>query len=215
MMRLCASAIVVLAACNGPGPARVGEANLAQATGTYSPPEGQTVAITAGNTELPAQLDPVVRVAFDDDLTFGTVQKVLAELEARGSQVHILVGQRKNVAAMVLEDELEGPAIRLVAELGGKACVAPPGSIEAKCVQTAEKLNISRAYVRELTREAMMGYDLYDVEAFIPDQLDWANVVRLIDGARTCCIWDHDEDVTMRVALVDRPAPVTVPVPAE
>lgn len=205
-MKYLACAIVLVAACQGPKPAHVGDAVLAQATGTYQPPEGQTVVITAGNTELPAELDQVVRVAFDDDLTFGTVEKVLAQLEERGVEVHILVGQRRDIAAMKLEDELEGPAIRLVGELEGKACVAPPGVIEAKCVQSSDRNNISKAYVRELTNEAVREYGLRDIEAYIPKQLDWGNVVRVIDGARTCCQWSKTEpDLTTRVKLVDPP----------
>jgi hypothetical protein len=212
MKYLCACAIVLATACDGPKPAHIGDAVLAQATGVYQPPEGQTLVISAGKTEVPAELEPVVRVAFDDNLTFGTVEKVLAELEQRGVEVHLLVGKRRDIAAMKLEDQLEGPAIRLVGELDGKACVAPPGVIEAKCVQSSDRKHISRAYVRELTNEAVREYGLRDIEAYIPKQLDWANVVRIIDGARTCCQWSKTEpDLTTRVKLVDPPQAATAP----
>ena len=82
---------------------------------------------------------------------------------------------------------MESEPIRLFTTDRGKACVSPPGVAEAKCVQRGDKKHIDRAFVRELIREAIRGYGIADVVVELPPTIEWADAVRAVDGARTCC----------------------------
>jgi hypothetical protein len=193
---LCFAVGLVLAAgCEGKGLATVGKALLAQADGVIEPDVGPTLEVgTAEVTALPAA--KVFRLAIDGDVPWQRVAQLIEWAEAEGKRPVLLVGRRHRVKALQLDDELQGPAIDLLTYTDGKACVRPPDTDEAGCVQTLEKKHIDRAYVRELVREARKAYGLEDVLVEIPPELTWANVVRAVDGARTCC-----SDGPMRVRI--------------
>ena len=55
---------------------------------------------------------------------------------------------------------------------------------------------IDRAHTRRLVREAVMEYKLFDINVQVAPKQKWADVVRILDGARTCC-----RGTTMRVKL--------------
>jgi hypothetical protein len=186
-------------ACEGNRQARVGEALLAQADSFVAAEAGATLAVTERDvTALPSA--PVVRLAIDVGVPWGRVVELLERIEAEGKRAVLLVGNRRGVAGFRLYDALEGEPIELLTYPDGKACVKPRESIEAACVQSAAAKHIDRAYVREFVREARKAYDLRDVEVEIPPELTWGDVVRAIDGARTCC-----KDGSMRVAIKDFP----------
>jgi hypothetical protein len=98
-----------------------------------------------------------------------------------------LVGKRDQVHGITLFDPPSGkPVIELTGNVEGKFCIRPPNSVEAYCVQGSSR-HISRAFVRETVRNAVNAYGLTEL-GLVPDEdLEWVNVVRLIDGARTCC----------------------------
>ena len=50
--------------------------------------------------------------------------------------------------------------------------------------------------LHEEIRAAHDEWGLSDVDVLVPDDVEWADVVRTIDGARTCC-----GKVEIRVAL--------------
>lgn len=199
---LCAVAGLLAAACSGTGLAEIDGALLAQADAVLEPMDGETFVIKGEDHSaqekaidaLPA--GTVVRLAIDGEVPWKTVESLIDRVERQHKRLVLLVGKRHKVRALRLSDELEGPAVELIAMVDGKACVRPPGSVEAGCVQTVEEKHIDRAYVRELVREARKAYQLSDVVVQVDPALGWANVVRAIDGARTCC-----QDQPMRVAL--------------
>ena len=65
---------------------------------------------------------------------------------------------------------------------------SPPGVEEAKCVKRrGDTRHVDRAFTRQLVREAVAGYQLSDVVVEIPPDLEWADVMRAVDAAKTCC----------------------------
>jgi hypothetical protein len=185
------------AAC-GPNPreARVAGVPLVDATGVEVAADGPVVAVTRAELAPAIPAAPVVRLAIARDVRWSEVQALLGRLEADGVQPVLLVGKRGRVHGFRLEDEVAGPPIQLTSTPDGKFCVGPPDVGEAKCVQSVDRLHISRAYVRETIREAVRAYQLADVDAVLSPDLHWVDVVRTIDGARTCC---RDTEVRVRI----------------
>jgi hypothetical protein len=172
----------------GPGEAKVGDATLARADGVIVAADGPTVAIVAGKqAELPNA--KVVRLAIDRDVPYRQVSTLLDSLRARGSHAVLLVGTRGGKIRAIEADPPgsgRGPVIRVVATPDGKACVALPEVIEAKCVKGTTG-HIDRAFTRQLVREAMKASDLREAAVEASYDLGWGDVVRTVDGARTCC----------------------------
>jgi hypothetical protein len=183
-------ALTFASACTSNEDARVGGVLLAQADGVFDPPAGATVAVdekTIDAAQVPAGA-PIVRLAVGRKALWSQVQRLIAKVEAAGAKPVLLVGSWHHVVAMRLEDDWPGGrALQVMAFVDGKACVQPPGAIEAKCVQSGTKQYIERAYLRELVREQVRMFDIPQVEVEIPSSLTWVDVVRTIDGARTCC----------------------------
>jgi hypothetical protein len=181
------------AACEGKGPPQFGDATLALAMGVQElPAAAETVPLVVMVHGQPTTVPdaPLVRLAIDRGVTWGEVKAVLDLMEQRKQQPVILVTERRNVKAFQLEDAFEGPALDLIAYTNGKACIRHPDISEAKCVQTPSEKYIDGAFTRELTREAVRGYGMDQVEVDLPPALTWADAVRVIDGARTCCMGD-------------------------
>ncbi len=127
------------------------------------------------------------RLAIDRKVPWARVQAVLDRHAQAGAAPAILAGRRDTVHAWTLSDAITGPAIQVTATPDGKFCVGPPTSEFAKCVQSSDKKHVNRAFVREIVRDAVAAYDLTEVEVHVVPELEWADVVRTIDGARTCC----------------------------
>jgi hypothetical protein len=191
-MRLALLAVVLAASVGGCESKRfltIGETLLVQATQIEELPENPnavTIEYPADRLEtLPDATE--IRLAIHRDVSIGEVEELIERLEAAGKKPILLAANRRKLGAYKLRDELQGEAIRIFTNMEGKACVSPPGVAEAKCVQRSDRKHISRAFVRELTREATRAYGLADVTVESPPKLGWADVVRAIDGARTCC----------------------------
>jgi hypothetical protein len=197
-----ALALAAVVGCTGKGQATVGEALIPQADGVIEAEPGDTLEVTDADQVIEAIPDgPVVRLGIDRNVPWHRVAELVEWVTAEGKKPVLLVGRRSKIKAFVLSDELVGDPITVTTTTDGKACVQPPGSPEAKCVQRGDKIHISRAYTRELVREAMRAYRLTDVEVILPPELGWGDVVRALDGARTCCA-----DTTMRVRIKGFPA---------
>lgn len=182
-----------LPACNGPGPAKVGDATLALALGVEDVPaaaESAPVVEVLPGRPVTVPSAPRIRLAIDRNATWGEVKAVLDLMAQRKQEPVLLVTERRNVKAFQLEDSFEGPALDLIAYTGGKACVRHPDISEAKCVQTRSGKYIDAAFTREIVREAVRGYGMDQVEVELPPALPWADAVRVVDGARTCCLGD-------------------------
>jgi hypothetical protein len=202
---LAAALLLGAAACGDNSDATVGGVLLAQADGVTEPPDGVNLAVdldTIDKAVVPAGAK-VVRLAIGRKVHWNQVQALAARVQAAGARPIYLVGNWNKTRAFAIEDTWPGGnhAITITDYIDGKACIQPPGSIEAKCVQSATKNYIEEAYVRELVREQVKMFDLPLVEVDLPASLTWADVVRTIDGARTCC-----EGTTVRVRLKP-PAP--------
>ena len=174
-------------ACGGVKEAKVGEAFLAQADGTEPAPDGPTVVVLPGRAD-PLPEGEVVRLAIDRDVLYGEIAPLIAQVRARGGSPALLVGDRRQrLAAIAIDGWAPGEtSIRVVATADGKACVSLPGIDEAKCVRTTQA-RVDRSYVRELVREAFKASSLRRVTVEAEAGLRWGDVVRAVDGARTCC----------------------------
>ncbi len=193
------AAALAAAGCGNTGDASVDGVLLAQADGVEDAPEGATVAVDQKNiagAQIPSGAK-VVRLAVGRKVMWNQVKGLMRKVEAAGARPVLLVGDWKKVKAFRMEDAgAAGRAIQVIAYVDGKACVQPPGAIQAKCVQSGTKQYIERAYVRELVREQVRQFTIEQVEVELPASLPWADVVRTVDAARTCC-----EGTIVRVRL--------------
>ncbi len=146
-----------------------------------------------------------VRLAIERKVPWGRVHALLGRYAAAGGEPALLVGKRDVVHAWVLSDEITGPAIQVTSTPDGKFCVGPPTVELAKCVQSSDKLHINRAFVREILRDAVKEYELTEVEVHAVSGLEWADVVRTVDGVRTCC---GKTVIKARLAAPDEPVKV-------
>ncbi len=189
--------IVLLASCKGPGHAKVGETLLAQADSAtiQVAPLGTMVVIpktavteAQKKASFPWPADETIELALSWDIPWSQVNKMLLELEKAGKNVHLVVGQNEKRAVFQLEDKFEDfRVLRLNDQGQGKACLTAPNVKEGKCVQSWEKKYIDRAGVREIVREGVKSLGIEAVQVEVWPETLWGDVVRLIDGARTCC----------------------------
>ena len=188
---LAAIAVAALPGCKMKGHAKVKGVLIPQADGNLPAPDGATLAVNTGTIDkaaLPAGAK-IVRLAIGRKVPWTSVESLMARVVKTGARPVLLVGDFDKVKAFRLNDEPwpGGDSIRVISYIDGKACVQPPGAIEAKCVQSTGKDHIERAYLRELVREQVKIYKIRQVEVEVAKTLGWADVVRTIDGARTCC----------------------------
>ncbi len=203
MRRLAVSAAllaVAAAGCKNKPDATYDGVPLPQARGVREAPEAPTLVVRpdATSPDIPAGVaGGMLRLAIHRHVQWKDVDALLKRVDAAGAQAVPLVGQRWHLRAFSLSDDLETErSIAVTATLEGKTCVSPPGVAEAKCVQTIEKNHIDVAYTRELVREAVNEYKIYDVDLQVDPEMQWQDVVRAIDGVRTCCY-----DTPVRVKL--------------
>jgi hypothetical protein len=186
--------LVLVAACQQSEPV-VGKAYLIEATGTRPAPEGPLIEV--GVTPIPDTLKGPVRVAIDRSLPYTAAVEALKKIEAAGGEPVALVAVREKVMALIPPDTKTGPAIQLWADPDGRACIAPPGTNSATCVTPQASKHIDRAFVRDVMAKAVKAYGLQRVHVMVDPSLTWADAVRAIDGARTCCL----DDVKMEVSV--------------
>ncbi len=190
-----AAALFALGSCKSKSQAEVAGVWVAQAEGIEKLPKGKAVALVRGQVPASAA-DPSlgegsdVLLAIARDVRWSKIRDLSEELVTAGRTPHLIVANGRDTGSFKLRDELQGEAIKVFVSVGGKLCVAPPNSPEAKCVQRGDRSHVDRAFTRELVREAVKGYRLHDVIVDVPADLEWADVVRAIDGSRTCCFED-------------------------
>lgn len=191
-MKWIVAAVAAMTACSGKNPyqAKIDEVLLADADKVISAGTGEIVKLTLADLE-PALPDvpagTTIRLAVDRSVQWHRVEATLAAIEAKGAKPLLLVGYRDEIHGFILQDELQGPAIQLTPTTEGKFCVGPPDNMEARCVTNRDRVHVNRAFVREEVRDANREWGLSDVDVLLPRDLEWADVVRTIDGARTCC----------------------------
>lgn len=169
---------------------RVGGALLADADGVapLAAPEAPLLELVAGGPDPAVPAGGAARLAIGRTVRWRRIEPVLRALADAGVRPELLVGFRDAVRAFALSDgPLDGPAIAVTATADGKFCVGPPSTNLAKCVQTSDRTNINRGFVREIVRDAVRAYQLQDVDVLLAPDLRWADVIHTVDGARTCC----------------------------
>jgi hypothetical protein len=176
--------VCALAAC-APVETKVGGARLAGADETIDAPEGLTIEV--GKQPIPASLDGSVRLAVDREVPYADAIAAAAKVRQAGGKPVFLVTRRNRVYALPELAPKKGAAIRLAARADGKACVSPPDNDEATCISRVDQKRIDRAFVRQIIAKAVKEYGLRRVHVLLAPDMPWADAVRAIDGARTCC----------------------------
>jgi len=197
-MRLVLAALLSLsiAACKSNREATVEGVWVAQASQIEPLPKIARIVVTKNAKPIIAKAEGDVALVLDRDVLWSQVQALREKLVEQGRHAYLVVANGRNVGTFNLYDELKGVSIRVFVQEGGKLCVSPPNTPEAKCVQRLDKVHVDEVFTRELVREAVKGYQLHDVRVEVPADLGWADVVRAIDGARTCCF---KEEVRVRL----------------
>lgn len=190
---------IVVSACGYKEPT-VGKSRLATADGVEPAPAGPTVELPGG--ELPAGVTGTVRLAIDRDMPYDDVRAFVARARAAGVTPVFLVHRREEIFAMPGASETLGKdPIKLRATIEGKACVSPPDNEEATCIKRKDQNRIDRAFVRRILQKAVREWGLKNIHVVLEPGLTWADAVRAIDGARTCCV-EKDLRVTVDPPLL-------------
>jgi hypothetical protein len=201
MRRCIFIALAALAACANRGEAEVDGVLLPQADGLVDAPDGATMAVNAQTIDtapVPSGAR-VVKLAVARDVPWDRVSALIERVKTAGRTPFLLAGHSYKVKGFRLEDEQARGAervINVISYIDGKACVQPPGALEAICVQSPDGRYIDRAFLREQVRRQVKAFDVKTVEVELASGLPWADVVRTIDGARTCC---YETEVAVRI----------------
>lgn len=186
-----------LLGCDQQLDARVGGVVLPQANAHVPAGDGPVVVIKPG-APAPALSAGPVRLAVDLGVPWKQLAAVLDDADRAGARPTFLVGRRHVVHGFALSDELlDGYKLRFQTTGIGKFCMSPPGTREAYCVESADHRHISSMYVREAVQKAVAEYGIMQALVSPDDDARWGDVVRTVDGARTCC-----GDRRFRVAVV-------------
>lgn len=179
---------LLLTGCKQELEAKVGGATLPQANGVVPAPAAPTIVVRPG-TPVPAFVAGPVRLAVDLRVPWTELSAVLAAADAAKAEPSMLVGHRRAIHGFIIDEELEADrySLRLRTTGVGKFCLSPPGTREAYCVESADRRNVSSMYVREAIQKAVAEYDIMQAWVVPDPDARWGDIVRTIDGARTCC----------------------------
>jgi hypothetical protein len=183
---------VTLLACQGGRPfiLELDGVRLADVSAHVPVVEAPRLVVKAGQPvpALPAGARQV-QLAVDREMPFGELRSFLQAIDKAGVRAQILVSVDGKLGALPPSLPAVPQSILLAVEMGEevKACVAEPGAEVRACVSRKDGLHVERAFVRELVREAVKTYELTAVHVRPDPKLAWIEVVRAVDGARTCC----------------------------
>ena len=65
-------------------------------------------------------------------------------------------------------------------------------------MKSFDEQHIAKSFIREAMSPIVAQYKIHDVEVRVDPHINWADVVRAVDGARTCC-----DGVEMRASLFE------------
>jgi hypothetical protein len=174
-------------ACDSHLDAEVGGALLPQALDVVPAGTGPTVVVLPGKPAPPLPAGPV-KLAIDHAVPWSELGPLLAAADTAGAQPTLLVGQRDRIRGFRLSDELKDEyTLRFRATSTGSFCLSPPGTREAYCVETGTRRHVSAVFVREAVQKAVAEYGIMQARVVPDADTRWGDIVRTIDGARTCC----------------------------
>jgi hypothetical protein len=197
-------AVGSVAACGTRFEATVDGVLLAECDSPIEPPKAPILAVRAEPTVPDEQLQfPAgqVQLAIDRAVPWARVETLMAILESRKIEPILLAGYTYRVRRFVLNDVLTGaPKFTITGDANGKFCVQTALLPNAYCVQGRPMAgrHIHRAFVRETVRDVVKKWDMKEAEVYVDPATHWADVVRIVDGARTCC--GDNVKVLVRVA---------------
>jgi hypothetical protein len=195
---------IALAAC---GPNK----HMAQIDGVVLPECDETVPADAGPTiafwadaheELyPLPKGPVVRIAADRAVSWRRVAQMEDRLRKQGSRPVLLcgIGATDGIAAFEPFEPLHpGKHLSFFADLHGHFFVGEPEGDKGTEVKSVDNEHIAKSFIREAMSPMVAKYGVHDVEVHVDPHMQWADMVRAIDGSRTCC-----QGIAMRASLVE------------
>jgi hypothetical protein len=172
---------------------KVGKVTLAEADGVEVPEPGPVIELGPGEgAALPAVPAgaKVVQIAADRDQPYARVRELVLAVQKAGARPVLLVADKGKAMALPHTGAASAQSILVVTEMEGesaKACISPPDAVERQCTMRDGSKHVDRAFVREIVRHAVTGYNLQVVHVKPDEGQSWADAVRAIDGARTCC----------------------------
>jgi hypothetical protein len=202
-MRAVLVLVVAATACGkNPRLAEVDGQTLPECDQTVPADDGPTFAFGLRDHEenLTLPKGPVVRIAADRSVSWRRVKAVAERVEKQGSRPVFLcgVGATSKVAAFAPTEALH-PGEHLVFDAGheGDFFVAR-GDDKGTEVKSFDQEHIAKSFIRETMGPLVKESGLHDVEVRADPHMEWADLVRAVDGSRTCC-----EGVSMRASLIE------------
>ena len=167
---------------------------LADCTSKVAPPSRAGVAVSkmlVATPEADAAIGQssatTVQLAIERGVPWPRAKAVIDRVKASGKTPVLLCGNISDERVFTIDDVPSGGLmIQMVVEPKGKFCVQTPELPQAYCVQGSLG-HIPRADVRQTMRETVKKWERTDVAVTVDPGTEWADVLRAIDGARTCC----------------------------
>jgi hypothetical protein len=186
-----------------PRMAQIDGVTLPECDETVPAADGPTFAFWAEAHEEQYTLPkaPVVRIAADRGVSWRRVKQIEDRLRAQGSTPVLLcgVGSTDRIAAFAPTQPLDqGKHLSLWANLHGDFFVGEPDGDKGTHVQAFDNEHIAKSFIRETMSPMVAKYGVHDVEVHVDPHIQWADMVRAIDGSRTCC-----EGIAVRASLVE------------
>jgi hypothetical protein len=202
-MRVALIAVVGLAACGkNPLLAREGGQTLPECDQSVAAADGPTFAFGLRDREDQMALPkgPVIRVAADRSVSWRRVKMVADRIKQQGSRPVFLcgVGVTDEVAAFEPTETLH-PGEHLVFDAGAEGdFFVARGNDKGTEVRAMDHEHIAKSFIRETMVPLVSESGIHDVEVRADPHMDWADLVRAVDGSRTCC-----GDTPMRASLIE------------
>jgi hypothetical protein len=203
-MRVALTLLAVGATACGKNPllARVDGQTLPECDQSVAAADGPNFAFGLRDHEEAMTLPkgPIVRIAADRSVSWRRVKAVAARIEQQGSKPVFLcgIGVTDEVAAFVPTEALH-PGEHLVFDAGheGDFFVAR-GNDKGTEVKAFDHEHIAKSFIRETLGPLVAESGIHDVEVRADPHMEWADLVRAVDGSRTCC-----EGTPMRASLIE------------
>ena len=183
--------------------AEIDGVTLPECDETVTAPDGPVFAFWAEAHEEEYRLPtgPVVRIAADRDVSWRRIKVVDDRLKQQGSKAVLLcgVGSTDQIAAFDPFEKLDGgPHFKVRAFKKGEMFIDEPYGTYTTHVQSFDNQHIAKSFIREAMTPLVAKYNVHDVEVTADPAMHWVDVVRAVDGARTCCT-----GVEMRASLFE------------